>query len=189
MDHSSVTNLKQNGQTSGLNSRRGTRTPRRGFGGPKFLAIGVALVIWFPLAAVAAVNEPAIAAAMGLWGYITGVDIQIAKCREIDPANAASYDLAYGIYHQEVGALLLRIDILLNAEVARAGAPKDFITARQRPILEGLGREAQRAVDTNPAMWLAACRDLPEATTKRIYEFGALRERYPDWMRLIDEWR
>jgi hypothetical protein len=126
---------------------------------------------------------------MGLWGYITGVDIQIAKCREIDPSNADAYDLAYAAYHQDIGALLLRIDMLLNTEMARAGAPKDFITNRQRPIQDSLTREIARATETNHGTWLAACRDLPDAATKRIYEFQPLRERCPEWMRLIDEWR
>jgi hypothetical protein len=153
------------------------------------LAIAVTIATWWLPLAEAEVNQSAIAAAMGVWGYITGVDVQIAKCREIDPSNAYSYDLAYATYHQDVVDLLLRIDILLSSEVARGGAPKDFITSREQPIQDALAREVRRAVETNPGAWLAACRDLPDAAAKRAYEFQPLRERYPDWMRLIDEWR
>jgi hypothetical protein len=153
------------------------------------IALICALLAHTPFPANAEVNRPAIAAAMGLWGYITGVDVQIAKCREIDSANADSYDLAYTTYHSDVTPLLLRIDILLTGEMARVGAPKDLISSRQQPIMDSLKRETQRTFEANPTMWLAACRELPTAATNRIYEFQSLRERYPEWMRLVDEWR
>jgi hypothetical protein len=105
---------------------------------------------------------------MGVWGYITGVDVQIAKCREIDPSNAYSYDLAYATYHQDVVDLLLRIDILLSSEVARGGAPKDFITSREQPIQDALAREVRRAVETNPV------RGLPRAVMFRTQPPNAL---------------
>jgi hypothetical protein len=148
------------------------------------------LAIWWLLpSADAEVNQAAIAAAMGVWGYITGVDIQIAKCREIDPVNADSYDLAYGSYHRDIASPLLRINTLLSTEVARAGAPKDFIANRQQPIQDPLTREVRREVETNPGLWLAACRELPAAASKLVDEFQPQRERYPGWMRQIDEWR
>jgi hypothetical protein len=168
--------------------RLGIRVRRIGGVGMRLLAI-VAAAATCPIGAGAETNQAAIAAAMGVWGYITGVDVQIAKCREIDPSNADSYDLAYATYRQDVAELLLRIDVLLSSEVARVGAPKDFITSREQPIQDALAREVRRAVETNPGAWLAACRDLPGAAAKRAYEFQSLRERYPDWMRLIDEWR
>ena len=36
---------------------------------------------------------------MSISGYVSAIDIQIAKCREIDTPNIASYDLAYATYH------------------------------------------------------------------------------------------
>jgi hypothetical protein len=154
------------------------------------LAIGIAFAVWWLLpSAKAEVNQPAIKAAMGVWGYITAVDLQIAKCRETDSTNSPSYDRAYVTYHQEVTPLLLRIDLLLNSEIARAGASKDLIISRQQPIMDSLKQEVQRAFETNPSMWLAACRELPEAAVHHTFEFQPLSERFPAEMKLIDEWR
>jgi hypothetical protein len=143
----------------------------------------------FSLSANAEPNRLAIEAAMCLWGYMTGVDIQIGKCREVDPTNADSYDLASAAYHQDTSALLLRIDMLLSAEVVRAKAPADFMTSRQKPLADSLRRLVEQRIAANRGLWIDACRDLPDAAAKRIFEFQPLRERYPDWMRLIDDWR
>ena len=126
---------------------------------------------------------------MEIWGYITAVDIQIDKCRETDPGNADAYDLAYALYGQETAPLLMRIDLLLNAEISRAGAPKDAIKDRQQPIIEMLNRQVQRSFTTNRNLWLQACRELPDAAKQRKFEFTPLHEKFPEDMRLIDGWR
>src|SRR5271167_4044576 len=117
--------------------RLGIRMRRIGGVGMRLLAI-VTAVATCPIDAGAETNQAAIAAAMGIWGYIKGVEVQIDKCREIDPTNADSYDRAYVIYHQEATPLLVRIDMLLSSEVARVGAPMNLITDKQKPIIEML---------------------------------------------------
>jgi hypothetical protein len=126
---------------------------------------------------------------MGVWGYITGLEIEIAKCREIDPANADSYDVAYGAYQQDVAGLLLRIDILLTSEAKRVGATEDSVAGQQKPLMDAAVRAARQAVEINPAAWLAACRKMTGAVAQHLREFKPLRERFPEDMRLIDEWR
>jgi hypothetical protein len=187
------------GVVSGLRQRwqKGRRNPRFGIStcrmvsrsGPRFLAIATILAGLASPVAGAEVNQPAISAAMGVWGYVEGVDIQIGKCRETDPANTDAYDLAAITYHQDTSALLLRIDMLLTTEVARAKAPEDFMSSRQKTLAASLRRMVEQRIEANRGLWIDSCRDLPDAAMKRISEFQPLRERYPEWMRLIDDWR
>jgi hypothetical protein len=104
-----------------------------------------------------------------------------------DPANADAYDRAAATYYNDIGALLVRIDILLNTEITRAGATPDFITSRQKQIADTISRQVDQRIGANRGLWIAACRDLPDAAEKRTFEFEPLRRRYPDWMRIIDE--
>ena len=65
----------------------------------------------------------------------------------------------------------------------------DYFTRQLPPFLDAAKREAERMADTNPSMYLAMCRSLPKAASQRTDLFQPLREKYPDDMRLIDEWR
>lgn len=126
---------------------------------------------------------------MSISAYVSAIDIQIAKCREIDTANAISYDAAYATYHQDLGDILVRINFLLTEEAGRLGMAADFFTRQLPPFLDAGKREAARMAETNPGMYLAMCRSLPKAASQHTDLFRPLHEKYPDDMRLIDEWR
>jgi len=134
-------------------------------------------------------SRPTVEAAMGILGFINAVDIQTEQCRKIDSANAASYDAAYVAYHQDLGDIIVRIDFLLTEEATRIGVREDFFISQMPRFADIARREAKRMAETNPGTFLAMCRSLPTSAAQRADVFRPLRKKYPDEMRLIDEWR
>jgi hypothetical protein len=132
-----------------------------------FLVVCGIMNLWPEHTSAESAVEPAVRAAMSIWGYINSADIQTGKCREIDSANAASYDRVYATYHQDLGDTIVRIDFLLTEEATRLGAKPDFFTSRLPRFSDIAAREAKRMAETNPGLFLAMCRSLPKAATDR----------------------
>lgn len=134
-------------------------------------------------------DSPAAVAAGGVLAYITGVDLEIAKCREIDPRNAASYDLTFGLYHREIAAIIAAVTLILQQEAIRAGAPSDAFIKQMAPVNELANQEIARLLTVNPGGFMGMCHSLAESFRRRIGPFQSLREQLPDDMKKVDEWR
>jgi hypothetical protein len=155
--------------------------------------LAIAFLVLFPASAAAAsltpASSPAAVAAAGVWAYINGVDVEIEKCREVDPDNAASYDRTYGLYHREIAETIGVVTLILEQEAIRAGLVADAYFKKIKPAADAEVRETNRMVSTNPGSFMAMCNSLAESLARHIGPFRSLREQLPDDMRAVDQWR
>jgi hypothetical protein len=140
-------------------------------------------------ASLSIASSPATTAAGSVWAYINGVDVEIQKCRELDPGNAASYDRTYGLYHREIADTVGLINLILQQEATRAGLAADAYFKEIQPAADAEVREANRMASTNPGAFMTMCHSLAESLAQHAGPFQPFREQLPDDMRVVDGWR
>jgi hypothetical protein len=187
MFHSSVAALKQNGQTSWLNSRLGIKTRRRGR--RTLLAIMALVALAQPAHSddEPYLETPAWEAASMVKGVYQSYRDILDICREIDGKNAAAYNDAVIALAMVAAPALAQIDKVLRGEAERASKDADWLAEANQDI----GHIALTAEDERkyPEKLLANCRIAPEQAKAHIGIFAPLRDQFPKQMHIVEQWR
>lgn len=153
----------------------------------------VAVTVWmtgFPVPVIGAEpSRTAVMAAVRVFGRITGSEMKIGVCREIDQANAEPYDRAFLSYQTSAMPVLARIYVLLKTEAGRFGVPQDQFIQQATDANDIAEREVRRQRIVNPGAFLDQCRSIAKDADRLAERSPSLREQMPDDMRVIDGWR
>jgi hypothetical protein len=123
-------------------------------------------------------------AAARVWGFVANVEATLGLCREVDSADAATYDRLYDAFVNAVEPTMARVYGVLQEESIWSEYPADTAIKRLNPSMPRL--VVKQRSENNPSYFIEeACRGSTDESGMR----QLLRARLPDDMKLIDEWR
>ena len=124
-----------------------------------------------------------------LYGNIVALITYLDVCRVHGGGNAADFAGALDAYKQEVAPVLARIDVVLRgvmkSEGDAAADPTPLYDAADEAAL-GRIRGLQKS---HPDEFTVLCGGLLKIARERRLEFAPLRERFPDEMQALDDWK
>jgi len=124
-----------------------------------------------------------------LYGNIVAIITYLDVCRVHGGDMAEDFAGALDSYKQEVAPVLARIDVVLRgvlkSEGDAAADPSRLYAAADEAAL-GRIRGLQ---ESHPDEFVILCGGLLKIARERRLEFAPLRERFPDEMQALDDWK
>lgn len=124
-----------------------------------------------------------------LYANITALTVYLDVCGGFDANNRVSFADALASYRQEVAPVLERLDTVLRGSMEQNGEtatdPEHLYAAANNAALKRI----EDLRDTHPDEFGMLCGGILKIAEERTAEFAPMRERFPEEMQMIEEWR
>lgn len=124
-----------------------------------------------------------------LYGNIAALTAYLGVCGVSDSENAEGFAAALDSYRQEVTPLLKRLDTVLRGALEREGDTQSDPARMYAAANRAAVKRIEDLRTKHPDQFGLLCGGLLKTARERTAEFAPLRERFPDEMRMIDEWK
>ena len=124
-----------------------------------------------------------------LYGNIVALITYLDVCRVHAGDKAADFSGALDSYKQEVAPVLARIDVVLRGVLKSEGNAAPNPTPLYDAADEAALGRIRGLQESHPDEFTLLCGTLLKTARERRLEFAPLRERFPDEMQALDNWK
>jgi hypothetical protein len=123
-----------------------------------------------------------------VYGTLLSVTTLLAECADYDKQNADRYNNLMLQYIQENNDISNRLVTIMRTETIRSGYSLESLN---KTIFDAknLAAQAVQKQSHDDPKFLNTCQAQSEAHNKGLAAYRPLREKYPDQMRVIDQWK